>query len=93
MAMMAALAAVPDSGMRAMMMPPRASRDFDDALRQRHIPTSLRGWAALLPAEVRRPDMLWRALTPIAPLAGLPANDDVEEAIRATAGDIAYQLR
>ncbi len=93
MAMMAALATVTDSGMRAMMTPPRDNPDVAQALGRRPTLASFDRWAAVLPVELRRPDTLWRALTVIPPMASPSADDDIEAAVRRVAGDVAYQLR
>jgi uncharacterized protein (DUF1800 family) len=91
--MMTALATVTDSGLRAMMMPPRESTDVARALRMRRTLSAFDDWVNPLPPEHRSPDALWRALTPIAPMAGSSPNETIEAALFRIAGDIAFQLR
>lgn len=93
MVMMAAMTMSMDENRRTMMMPPRDNPDVGKSLRQRRTLVSFERWAAELPAGARGPADLWRALTPIPPLASSSPSDDIEAAVRRVATDLAYQLR
>lgn len=93
MMMPSGMMATVDPARRAMMAMPRESPEIDAHLRRRSLVPSFERWAKALPVEAQDSADLWRAVTPLPPLAGSMSGADVETALRRLASDVVYQLR
>jgi uncharacterized protein (DUF1800 family) len=81
------------AGMAVGMMAPRQAAmgaPPSDARRTVHLDAG--AWRAGLPAPWRDASQIWRALTPLPPVAGIPAAD-LEAALRAVVLDPVYQVQ
>jgi hypothetical protein len=85
------MAAPPAGGMMMMAPTPVSNAPRSPVLPPRDVHLDAESWRGTLPAAWRDPDALWRALSPLPPVAD-PKREDFEATLRAIVLDPAYQL-